>query len=508
MPKTSEDNNFDPATQARTAEILAFERVKALPPGPRPYDPQEYADFMRVDEMVERRKAKQPAPGTLGAERVWPEPNDAESFDALLARVRDEALEAGVDLLTYLKSQNYPQLLMWRLMKAEIGDLRDASIKVARVRKAKAKGDGEAARSTGAKPSDRGAPPIGESSDAEVVLISGADIEPEPVDWLWPNGLQRRVFNLLAGLSGGGKSTIALSWCATVTSGGPWPDGQSAGEPGLAIYWSGEDGIRDTLLPRFIAAGGERSNIRFIEGVRDGGRKRPFNPAVDMPGLEKAVKRLRDVRLIVLDPVAVVVKGDSHKNVETRVGLQPFADLCAQTGAAGLGVHHLTKNSAGGNPLDRISGSLAFHALPRCVWAAAWDQNGGKHPGRALVRVKMSNENPWGGFDYRFDQRALDDWPAIPAQRVLWGDVIDGSARDILGKFEAKPAAQTTRATVFLLETLKNGPQMAAELYAAAAKAGISERTLRFAYKKLGGTWERVGFQGTIIWELPKATTQ
>jgi hypothetical protein len=39
----------------------------------------------------------------------------------------------------------------------------------------------------------------------EVVLISGADIEPEPVNWLWPNGLQRGAFNLLAGLSGGGR---------------------------------------------------------------------------------------------------------------------------------------------------------------------------------------------------------------------------------------------------------------------------------------------------------------
>ena len=65
-----------------------------------------------------------------------------------------------------------------------------------------------------------------------------------------------------------------------------------------------------------------------------------------------------------LDPIVSVVKGDSHKNAETRLGLQPFCDLCAATGAAGLGVHHFTKNTAGGDPLDRISGSLAFGALP------------------------------------------------------------------------------------------------------------------------------------------------
>ena len=149
--------------------------------------------------------------------------------------------------------------------------------------------------------------------------------------------------------------------------------------------------------------------MHFIEGVQDGGRKRPFDPAADMPKLTQAVQRLKDVRLIVLDPVAVTVKGDSHKNTETRVGLQPFADLCAQTGACGLGVHHFTKNTAGGNPLDRVSGSLAFHALPRCVLVAARDQNGGRDARRALMRAKVSNGPDHGGFDYELDQRPLND---------------------------------------------------------------------------------------------------
>ena len=245
-------------------------------------------------------------------------------------------------------------------------------------------------------------PPIGEAKDAQVVLLNAADIEPAPVHWLWRYWLQRGVFNLLAGQSTAGKSTIALSFSATITSGGRWPDNHAA-EQGGVVFWSGEDGIKDTLLPRFLAAGGVRSNMDFIEGVRDGGRKRPFDPAADMPKLTQTVQRLKDVRLIVLDPVAVVVKGDSHKNVETRVGLQPFADLCAQTGACGLGVHHFTKNTAGGNPLDRVSGSLAFHALPRCVLIAARDQNGGQNARRALMRAKVSNGPDWGGFDYKLD---------------------------------------------------------------------------------------------------------
>jgi putative DNA primase/helicase len=321
-----------------------------------------------------------------------------------------------------------------------------------------------------------------------VVLINAADIEPENVNWTWRHWLQSGAFNLLVGPSTAGKLTIALSFSATITSGGQWPDRQAAGEPARVVFWSGEDGVKETLMPRFLAAGGDRSNMYFIEGVSDGGRKRPFDPAIDMPKLTQAVVRLKDVRLIVLDPVAVVVKGDSHKNTETRVGLQPFADLCMQTGAAGLGVHHLTKNTAGGNPLERVIGSVAFHALPRCVLVAARDLNGGRDGKRALMRAKVSNGPDWGGLDYKLEQRPLDDYPAIEAQRILWGDTIDGSTRDILAQFEAKPTGVRQRQTVlFLTAALARGPRLAVEVIAEAAKVGIIERTLRYAYKAMGG---------------------
>jgi putative DNA primase/helicase len=349
-----------------------------------------------------------------------------------------------------------------------------------------------------------------------VLLISAADIRPEPVNWLWQNGLQSGVFNLLAGQSTAGKSTIALSFAATITSGGQWPDGQAT-KPGCVVFWSGEDGIKDTLLPRFLAAGGDRSNMYFIEGVREDKKRRPFDPAIDMPKLTQAVLSLKDVRLIVLDPVAVVVKGkdshkskDSPKSVETRVGLQPFADLCMQTGACGLGVHHFTKNTAGGNPLDRVTGSLSFHALPRCVLIAARDQNGGQNGSRALMRAKVSNGPDWGGFDYKLDQRTLDDWPGIEAQRVLWGAAIESSTRDILAKFEAKPEKAERKAVLFLREALKNGPRLAREVVIAGEAAGFSERMLQRALKSLDGTNQRVGGigkgVGCWVWELPPFT--
>jgi hypothetical protein len=357
------------------------------------------------------------------------------------------------------------------------------------------------------EPHERRVLPNVRAEGAQVVLINAASIEPEQVSWLWRNWLQRGVFNLIAGKPGSGKSTTALSFCATVTSGGLWPDGEACSKSWRAVYWSGEDGIRDTLLPRFLAAGGKRENMEFVHEVREGQRKRPFDPSRDMQGLAQAVGNLGDVRLIVLDPVALAVRGDSHKNVETRQGLQPFGDLCASLGACGLGVHHLSKNTAGGDPLDRVSGSLAFGALPRCVLLAAKNLDGGRAARHALIRAKVSNGPDWGGFDYKLEQGRLDNWPDIEAQRVLWAASIEGSAREILAQFEDKPTNESPAVT-FLVEALKGGPQLAAQVIANAGNAGIPERTLRRAFKDLGGAQERHG-RGRdhfVVWELPRAT--
>ena len=101
--------------------------------------------------------------------------------------------------------------------------------------------------------------------------------------------------------------------------------------------------------------------------------------------------------------------------------------------------------------------------------------------------------------------------PTIEAQRVLWGDAIEGSARDILAQFEAKPVGVRQRQTVlFLTAALAGGPRLAAEVIAEAAKAGIPERTLRYAFKSIGGTPDRhgAGRGSFVVWELPKEPLQ
>ena len=57
-----------------------------------------------------------------------------------------------------------------------------------------------------------------------VILVNGADLNPEPVVWLWRDWLALGKLHLLAGAPGQGKTSIAIAFAATVTSGGRWPD--------------------------------------------------------------------------------------------------------------------------------------------------------------------------------------------------------------------------------------------------------------------------------------------
>src|SRR5262249_17464631 len=150
-----------------------------------------------------------------------------------------------------------------------------------------------------------------------------------------------------------------------------WPDGTPFLAPGNVVIWSGEDDAADTLVPRLKAMGGDLERVHFVTDLRDLDGRRPFDPATDMPALIAKAREVGDVRLLIVDPVGNSVSGDSHKNGEVRRGLQPLVTFGHELRAAVLGVSHFSKGTAGRDPLDRLTGSLAFGALARLVFGAA-----------------------------------------------------------------------------------------------------------------------------------------
>jgi len=333
-----------------------------------------------------------------------------------------------------------------------------------------------------------------------VVLTNGADLAPQPVSWLWRYWLALGKLHILAGAPGQGKTTIAIDMAATVTSGGRWPDGSGC-DAGHVLIWSGEDDPADTLLPRLIAAGANKSRVHFVSGTRTDGELRPFDPATDMAQLAELASRIRDVRLIIVDPVVSAVTGDSHKNTEVRRALQPLVDLASTIGAALVGISHLSKGGQGQDPASRVVGSIAFTAVARVVLVAAKVKNQEGQDRRILARGKSNIGPDDGGFEYAIAQ--VEALPGIQASRIAWGTPVEGSARELLTDSETDSEADNAQAaaTSFLLEVLKGDTVPVKSIEAEAEEAGLAWRTIRRASDALG-VRKRRGAENRWYWSL------
>jgi putative DNA primase/helicase len=354
------------------------------------------------------------------------------------------------------------------------------------------------ARSTGAR-GQFGTEPLPKST---VVLTCGADLTPEPVQWLWPDWLALGKFHLLAGAPGQGKTSIAMGMAATVTIGGRWPDGSRCAA-GNVLIWSGEDDYTDTLLPRLIAAGADRSRVFFVDGTRTGGVVRPFNPSTDTRTLKEAIEQIGSVRLIVIDPVSTAVAGDSHKNTEVRRGLQPLVDLATSINAALLGITHLSKGGQGSDPAQRVIGSIAFTAVARVVLVAARVKGENGADKRILARSKSNIGPDNGGFEYHLAQ--VEALPGIHASRIEWGQAVEGSARDLLtDPAEGDDGTDHADAVSLLKGELTADCWTGANHATQALKdAGFTKKQIWTASKKLKVVRTKGGMGGGWYWRLP-----
>lgn len=333
-----------------------------------------------------------------------------------------------------------------------------------------------------------------------VVLVSGADLTPEPVRWLWQHWLALGKLHILAGAPGQGKTTIVLAMAATVTLGGRWPDGSRC-EPGNVLIWSGEDDAADTLLPRLIAAGADPKRCIFVAGARVDGEVLPFDPARDLGHLLAAVNQIGGIKLLMVDPVVSAVTGDSHKNTEVRRSLQPLVELAAACQCAVVGVTHFAKGGQGQDPTQRVVGSVAFAAVARVVMVAARVNSDDGKDTRILARSKSNIGPDDGGFEYCIEQ--VEALPGIEAARIAWGRPVEGTARDLLTD-PADDAHNTGSDACDLLRAeLTSGTWTPADIACKPLRdAGFSKKQIWSASKNLGVIRRKGAMNDGWYWRL------
>ncbi len=171
-----------------------------------------------------------------------------------------------------------------------------------------------------------------------------------------------------------------------------------------------------------LAHGADRKHFYFVSDVFERNKPRAFDPAQDMPKLYEKAARIGEVKLLIVDPIVSVVAFDSHKNAEVRRALQSLVALGNQLGAVVLGISHFSKGTMGHDPLERVTGSIAFSALPRVVLVTAKVTDPQGNAKRVLARAKSNYGPDGGGYYYGIEQIALPEYPDVLSSQVVWGE--------------------------------------------------------------------------------------
>jgi len=323
-------------------------------------------------------------------------------------------------------------------------------------------------------------------------LVNLADVEPEQVRWLWPNRIPLGKLTIIGGDPGLGKSFLTLDLAARLSSGTGWPDrpGEPI-EPGSVVLLSAEDDMADTIVPRLMAAGADRTRVNALRTVRDLGQ--------DLLTIERTIGGIGDVRLVVIDPISAYCgRADGNSNTEVRALLAPLSDMAARRGLAVVAVTHLNK-SGNGPALYRIMGSLGFTAAARCVHGVTRDRD--DRDRRLFIPIKSNVGPDSGGLAFRLHDSGAG-WA------IAWeADPVDLTSDEAMDPDNAGERSRVEEAVAFLRAILADGPLTPQEVEARAEEAGIKWRTIERAKPRARVKSRQERKDGQIIgwvWELVK----
>ncbi|KQT05870.1 hypothetical protein ASG57_10785 [Bradyrhizobium sp. Leaf396] len=359
-------------------------------------------------------------------------------------------------------------------------------------------------------------------TDSGVRYQLASEVEPEPINWLWPNRVARGKLNFLAGPPDQGKSQITIDLIARVTTGVAWPDKSGEPAPGSVIVLAAEDDAGDTIVPRLKAAGADVSRVMIVQMMvkpLKGRPERMFNLANDLPGLAELIRTCNDVALVVIDPINSYMGAggrngtDTFKASEVRSVLSPLGHLAERHDVAVLFLSHLTKNSGGNAPLTRMLDSQAFTAIARCGWFVAPEMRDRKETARKFfVKGKSNIGAPVPGLTYEIEETTVTTAAGLVLKvpRIKWTGETEMSAGQVFRQMdnggEQEKGSALEAAITFLEDELASGPKPSDKLKDRAEERGHSWRTVRrAAFEGIGVRSERSGFGkgSAYVWSLP-----
>ena len=108
--------------------------------------------------------------------------------------------------------------------------------------------------------------PLPADADATVTgtdIVYLADLQPQPVEWLWQHRLAAGTLAMLSGEPGSGKTWVALAIAAALTRGRDPFTGEKL-KPATVLYASAEHAAAQVIQPRFAGLHGDPARLVIL----------------------------------------------------------------------------------------------------------------------------------------------------------------------------------------------------------------------------------------------------
>lgn len=339
-------------------------------------------------------------------------------------------------------------------------------------------------------------------------LTSASDVHARRVKWLLANLIPLGTITVLAGDSGIGKSTLALSWAAAATKGEL--DGDFSQTPSSVLIVSPEDDPAAVTRPRLEAAGADLRQAKFVSvtsHTQGGAINVTVSLPSDLPLIEQAISQT-GARLIIVDPIASTLSGNLDRREDVRASFDRLAVLAQQSEVAILLIAHNRKGMD--RVRQRISGSAAITDAARSVLAIARDEE----TDRVVLSVDKSSYSKAEGLSLAYEIQEVSllasGGDAVETTRAILCGESNISVAELYERQvdDADKRKRRNPAQQFLLDFLGQFPQRqspADEAIRRGQEEGFSEGHLQDARRRCRNpeisTWKD-GFGGGWIWGI------
>lgn len=326
------------------------------------------------------------------------------------------------------------------------------------------------------------------------------EVPEENIDWLWYPYLARGELTILEGDPERGKSYLAQMVAGHFCDGLPLPSAKE-GMPivtGKVCYFDIENSAGSITVKRMRGNGFKNLNNYLQEEAIFS-----IDDDENVAKVVEALDRLKPV-LIVFDTINTYLgRADAFKGHEAQQAFVRFREIAKRLHCAVLVLRHLTKSSKE-RAMYRGQGSIAFAGMARVVLTVGAMPD---EPDTRVMAVTKLNiaQRPRA---LTFSISALPDrGKDTDRSKFSWGEFVDLTADDMLAT-TATPGRGNEResATIFLKETLAEGPVEYVKIERMAETRSISTRTLQRAADALNLSRRVTGFGKTrrSLWSLPE----